>query len=760
MTSEAIGRGDYVLSADFSELEKRLAAAEAAIKESGVEAEKTFVDAGKKAAKGYGEALKVGLKVAAGVASAAFALATKGALELENATASFRAETGATAEAAKRAGQAINAMAGRNLASIAQIGDALSKVHTDLGLVGEEAERATERFLRFARATKQDAAAAVMAFDDILDAWGLEAKESGRIMDLLVASHQKYGGSIDANQAALAALAPSLKAANLQLDDGQALLNLFAASGMDAAAAPQALQKALATIESPAELRRLIDEISQTDDAFLRSQKAADLFGVRAGAKLANALAGANLDDYRLSLAEVEGASDRAADALDSTFSARLQLMVKAVGARLNEVSLTMGPLVTGLASAAMGAAALGLNVAGLIPAIRNVIASLGALKVAVAATGLGLLVLAIGAVAAAASDARPEVEKLREALSAKIPILGWDVLSEAGKNDIVRRISEIEVAQSVQLQNTQAWAVGMRDAFVKSGIPGAVRGVVDAMAAEVAAGRAEYKIAADGLVSVVPVALEAAKNAAVAIARKTPGEIAAGLREKRASWQGAVDQLGTDLENTMTRAAEVAKIQATLAGDNIVKGLKSKDPVVRAQAEETQRILRSRLAELTEDAKGYGQRTGENYAAGILAAKVAARTAAQQLAFAVRDNLKTGSPAKEGPLSELGGPEGWGRKAARGYADGIRSAASTIAAAAHDAAGSLAGAFPGGLAAEMMTMSTQEFRVGGTVRIELVAAPGVLPSGMTAREVAGIVERGVDIEPFLSNLRHAISSS
>jgi hypothetical protein len=52
-------------------------------------------------------------------------------------------------------------------------------------------------------------------------------------------------------------------------------------------------------VKSPEELQRLIDDISNTADPFLRAQKAADLFGQKAGPKLANALAGKTLKDFR-----------------------------------------------------------------------------------------------------------------------------------------------------------------------------------------------------------------------------------------------------------------------------------------------------------------------------------------------------------------------------------------------------------------------------------------------------------------------------
>jgi hypothetical protein len=335
--------------------------------------------AGDAVAKSMGQRLSAGLKkygtrvLGAGLA-AGFGLASKGLLELQNVTADFAAETGASADEADRAGKAINAMAGRNIQPLAEVGAALTKVHTDLGLTGEEAEVVTERFLKFARATRQNAAAAVVAFDDILDQWGLTASDAQGIMDKLIVSHQKYGGEIEQNEGTLAKLAPALRAANFEIDDGIALLGLFGSKGLDADQATAAFAKALTKVKSPEELQALIKDIAATEDPFERASKAADLFGARAGAKLANALGGANLDDYKISIEESTGATERAAEVLDSTFGARFQLLMKGAGAALIGFGSNFGPALTGLASLASlgGAVGGGKLVGGLASVLKK----------------------------------------------------------------------------------------------------------------------------------------------------------------------------------------------------------------------------------------------------------------------------------------------------------------------------------------------------------------------------------------------------
>jgi hypothetical protein len=229
---------------------------------------------------------------------------------------------------------------------------------------------------------------------------------------------------------------------------------------------------------------------------------------------------------------------------------------------------------------------------------------------------------------------------------------------------------------------------------------------------------------AEEGLGDPIADGVQDGHDEAVKVAAKTPSDIANALRDKRTAWQQAVDQLGDDIENGMSAAAEAAKIKATLAGDNIQRGLKSKDPVIRAQAEATKKILTDRLDELARVATAEGRRTSGNFGAGITAKQNAVKVAADALKRAGRrplvdmaddaeqwgknsgggyakglrsqaaivaaaaaylaqraaDNLRVQSPAKEGPLSKGGGPEGWGERFGDLYGKGLKQTLPDVA--------------------------------------------------------------------------------
>lgn len=311
-------------------------------KKAGPAADKAGTSLGKRLSKNMGRVVAGGIGTILG---AGFSIAAKGAADLDAATQQLVANTGLTGKAADEAKGQLAGLYKNNLQGYAEIGDALSKVHTDLGLTGDAAKTAAQASLSYATATKQDAGTVVGAFDDILDSYNMAATDAPKVMDMLIASHQKYGGDIAGNQDALAKLAPAMNAAGFSIEDSVGLLDLFNAAGVDASKIPQAMNTALKKVKSPKELKDLIKQIADTKDPFKRAAEATKLFGTRAGPQLAQALAQGNLDDFTVSMDEARGATDKAADAVKSGWGNQFQLILKNAGGTLAEFGSNFGPL-------------------------------------------------------------------------------------------------------------------------------------------------------------------------------------------------------------------------------------------------------------------------------------------------------------------------------------------------------------------------------------------------------------------------------
>jgi len=215
---------------------------------------------------------------------------------------------------------------------------------------------------------------------------------------------------------------------------------------------------------------------------------------------------------------------------------------------------------------------------------------------------------------------------------------------------------------------------------------------------------------------------LAAQSDTAKAYGRRMAAAAAAGIVERVSTARSTVDQawqaLVDGLKNELTPTKERANLIGQLASKELAKGLKSKDPELRAQAQVTRQTIIDRLNQLGANAKNIGKAgmdelrkamkskdpeiraaarsiytaatqpiaalpsAGATYGRNLVTSLIAGmnsrarmlRLAAQGLAAIARDQLAISSPAKEGPWSERGGPEGWGERFGSSLARGIES--------------------------------------------------------------------------------------
>jgi hypothetical protein len=326
-----------------------------------------------------GQKLGAGMKMAIGAAAGALVgVATSQGAELDATMRQLQADTGMTDAAAQAAAKSIASMYAGNLQGITDIGKSMAVVVNGLDLTGAAADAMTQKFLTFETATGQDSTA-VSAFHEILNAWSLDASAVPGIMDLLVASHQKYGSSITDNEAALQKLAPQMRAMGMTVTDTVNLLNLFDAAGMDASKAMFALNTAVQKLKPGQTLNDLIKQIASIEDPTKRAQEAVKIFGARGGVNLANALKPGitSLNDFATSAADTAGATDTAAKKVESSWQNVAKEIAHQIAGPLAEIGQQFGPLlmVSTLAGPKVLAALGGIGGAlggALAPAIRD----------------------------------------------------------------------------------------------------------------------------------------------------------------------------------------------------------------------------------------------------------------------------------------------------------------------------------------------------------------------------------------------------
>jgi len=660
-----------------------------------VDAKKAAEAAGAAAGMSFNKKFGGALRAASGAAGAgmglAFAAATKGALELNEASSQFKAQTGANAEEAKAFSSTLISLNKVNVQSISEIGDTLTALKLHFDLTGEAAQAVAEQMLDFSRIVGVDGATAAKYFDELIDAGVTTVDKMSDTMDKLTYSHQKFGVPIGATIEALVKFAPAMNAVNLSTDQAIGLMNLLTESGLDAASASKAFNFALTKIKSPEELNRLMADIAATSNDFDRSQKAAALFGKKAGRGMAIALQPGqdSLESFMVTTEEATGAVKRAGDELDNSFGNRAKLILKQFSGALAEVGTSMGDLL--LVAALLGpqftrllAGAVG-GLAGwfgpkLLAAILPGAISSGAAAGTAAGTAFGPAMAAGVALAAITIP-------VTLLLIAKGPLADWLGFGEAAPGQMggpfkVPDTTVIQVpvtpdeevsAQAFReyLQNLpegvtgldySAWkAAGAKagDALVGGAIGAADDGSGDfeneAEAAGTKAGQAlttavskevrSWRIAPEQVTAMFAGTVDGVREAAKWTGAAGMEAMAAGITAARQKPLDAFDSLKEMLKNAMSPTQEAARIAGQLTSTELAKGLRSKDPAVKAQAIAVRRELVARLEDIKKDAGTIGGKAMDELNKGVASKDASIRRTAGLARDAVVSTLQGAKP-------------------------------------------------------------------------------------------------------------------
>jgi hypothetical protein len=560
-------------------------------------------------------------------AAAGFGIMAKGGADLNQTLTEIQARSGAVGAQWDAMSEAIQRQNRRTTLSLQEIGDGVAAIKTDLGAAADEVGLASDRLTDFAAVARESFLAAVTGADDLRDAYSLTLLETFAVLDALVVSQQTFGGTLVENRAALVALAPAIRGANLGWQDALELINLFNASGVEASTIPVALQRALSQVHSPAELRRLIADIEATEDPFLRAQKAADLFGSRAGAKMANALAPGKgaLEDYGVSADQAAGAVDKAARKIDSSWNRTIALAIENLTGLAAQAGNATGPILS--IAGSIGSAISGISL--LIPGLGPRIAA--GLKTMILRITPGFIAqsAAMGTAAGTAAAAAFAVAVI--AAPAAVLLTAMDQQGQIDRQaaDLLRQTQEFtKVATDQELANSIKGVREQLDGMVFNSYDSknkvvavlntliaeanrretegvhitrrATEAIVDTTASTLTAGAGTIAAAAATAASGIPRGMAAAAAATRAAVADVLAQAANEIRSKRSAIDAAIDQLNADLKRKpISATTELERLLKARTSTSLLALLRSPDRQIRADAKALAAMLDQQIAEL-----------------------------------------------------------------------------------------------------------------------------------------------------------------
>lgn len=348
--TESVGKSNFLLDLDKTPFDSKLTAAES-------QAQKSSSIMGGHFSKMLGAA-------GIGGAIAGSALIIGSAFNnMDTAMQGLQAQTGATDSQIGKLRDVTNSLYESNLQGVGDIAKVEESLITLQGVSADDSATMTDltgKYLKFSEVAGGDVVTNTDAMGQALKAWNIPAAQSGEIMDKLTVGHQRFGTAIGPAMAALTSEGPTFQGLGLSINDSLGYINMFTQAGVDAGSASMAFNKELKALTdtsavgvkhlediaaklgmtteatqqlmaaNPAEQFKILQAaLAGVEDPARRSAAAIDLFGPRAGAKMAEAFhnTAGSMDQFTISTEAAAGATEKASDRIESSFTNKLKIL-------------------------------------------------------------------------------------------------------------------------------------------------------------------------------------------------------------------------------------------------------------------------------------------------------------------------------------------------------------------------------------------------------------------------------------------------
>lgn len=230
-------------------------------------------------------------------------------------------KTGATGEAADEMRGIMESLATSIPTDFATAGAAVGEVNTRFGATGEELEKLSAQFIKFADLNGTDVSGSIDAVQSAMAAFGLDTKDTGAFLDTLNKAGQDTGVSMDQLAGDLVTNAATLQSMGYNASDAANFIANLNKNGIDSSTVMTGMKRAFASAtedgktmsEAMDELQTSMQNAGSDTEAY---QSALELFGTRAGPALAKAV-----QDGRLSFDQLGTSIDDNLGNIDETFS-------------------------------------------------------------------------------------------------------------------------------------------------------------------------------------------------------------------------------------------------------------------------------------------------------------------------------------------------------------------------------------------------------------------------------------------------------
>lgn len=201
--------------------------------------------------------------------------------------------------------------------TMSDIGVAVGEVNTRFGSTGDELDDLSRKFLKFSNINGTNLNASIDGVQASMSAFNVEARDAGKVLDVMNRAGQNTGVSMDALQSTLLQNASAFRDMDMDIYQSIDFVSRLEKSGLDTAQVMSGLKKAYQT--SAREGKSFQDSLSDIQETLMHSEdsvsankKAVDLFG-KSYANIATAVR-----DGRLSFTSMSDSMTLLKDSTDS----------------------------------------------------------------------------------------------------------------------------------------------------------------------------------------------------------------------------------------------------------------------------------------------------------------------------------------------------------------------------------------------------------------------------------------------------------
>ena len=201
--------------------------------------------------------------------------------------------------------------------TMSDIGTAVGEVNTRFGSTGDELDDLSRKFLKFSNINGTNLNSSIDGVQASMASFNVEAKDAGKVLDVMNKSGQNTGVSMDNLQSTLLQNASAFREMDMDIYQSIDFVAKLEKSGLDTAQVMSGLKKAYQTSAREGKsfqesLSDIQDTLMHSEDSVSANKKAVDLFG-KSYANIATAVR-----DGRLSFTNMSSSMDLLKDSTDS----------------------------------------------------------------------------------------------------------------------------------------------------------------------------------------------------------------------------------------------------------------------------------------------------------------------------------------------------------------------------------------------------------------------------------------------------------